>query len=77
MEGQELTLKTDLFEQGMVRVIFETDYYLLLPDVKPLCCTKLLVLKIIQIEENISHLVNFQQNFQKKNVGRPDKMDFF
>ena len=24
VEGQELILKTDLFEQGMVRVIFET-----------------------------------------------------
>ena len=29
LEGQELILKTDLFKQGMVRVIFETEYYLL------------------------------------------------
>ena len=29
LEGQELILKTDLFKQGMVIVIFETRYYLL------------------------------------------------
>ena len=29
VEGNELILRTDLFEQGMVRVIFETEYYLL------------------------------------------------
>ena len=29
LAGQELILKTGLFEQGMVRVIFETEYYLL------------------------------------------------
>ena len=29
VEGKELIFKTDLFEQGMVRVIFETEYYLL------------------------------------------------
>ena len=38
VEGQELILMTDLFEQGMVRVIFETEYYLL---VKTVCYTKL------------------------------------
>ena len=29
LEDQELILKTDLFKQGMVRVIFETEYCLL------------------------------------------------
>ena len=29
VEGQELILKTDLFKQGIVRVIFETEFYLL------------------------------------------------
>ena len=29
LEGQELILKTDLFKQGIVIVIFETRYYLL------------------------------------------------
>ena len=42
VEGQELILKTDLFKQGMVRVIFETEYYLLGgAEVKTGCCTKL------------------------------------
>ena len=60
LEGQELILKTDLFKQGIVIVIFETRYYLLGgAEVK-----------------NYPYF-NFQQNFQKKNVGRPDKMDFF
>ena len=68
VEGQELIFKTDLFEQGMVRVIFETEYYLL---VKTACCTKL-----SKLRKTSAILSIFNKTF-KKNVERSDKMDSF
>ena len=73
VEGQELILKTDLLEQGIVRVIFETEYYLLGgAEVKTACCTKLSKLRKTSAIWSI-----FNKTFKKKNVGRSDKMDFF
>ena len=68
VEGQELILKTDLFKQGMVRVIFETEYYLL---VKTACCTKL-----SKLRKTSAILSIFNKTF-KKIIERSDKMDFF
>ena len=72
VEGQELILKTDLLEQGIVRVIFETEYYLLGgAEVKTACCTKLSKLRKTSAISSI-----FNKTF-KKNVERSDKMDSF
>ena len=58
VEGQESILKTDLFKQGMVRVIFETEYYLL---VKTACCTKL-----SKLRKTSAILSIFKKTFKKK-----------
>ena len=73
VEGQELILKTDLLEQGIVRVIFETEYYLLGgAEVKTVYCTKLSKLRKTSAISSI-----FNKTFKKKLLKDLTKWIFF